>query len=53
MKVTFTDNFDWKVPGVRAWIAFKKGDTVTVTHVQGRDAIAAGVAREVSGGKRG
>lgn len=52
MKVTFTDNYDWKVPGVRAWIAFKKGDTVTVTHVQGRDAIAAGVAKEVASNGR-
>lgn len=50
MKVTFSKNYDWKVPGVRAWVAFKAGDTVTVTQIQGRDAIAAGAAKEAKRG---
>lgn len=47
MKVTLLQNYDWPIPGTRNWIAFKAGWSGRVTRAQGRDMIAAGVAREV------
>lgn len=47
MKITMTQNYDWPVPGKRSWIAFKAGWSGRVTRDQGRDMIAAGVAKQV------
>jgi hypothetical protein len=45
--VKFTRDFDWKVPGKRAWLAFKSGSRQLVTTAQADDAIKAGAAIRV------
>lgn len=45
MKITMTANYDWQVPNSRSWIAFKAGWSGRVTRAQGREMIAAGVAK--------
>lgn len=47
MKVTILQNYDWPIPGTRNWIAFKAGWAGRVTRAQGRDMIAAGVAKSI------
>lgn len=47
MKVTIAKNYDWPVPGKRAWVSFKAGWTGRVTRAQGAEIITAGVGREV------
>ena len=44
MWVKFTSNYDWKVPGLRAWRNFKEGQKVNVPQQCADDAIAAGKA---------
>jgi len=45
MKITVLYNYDWPVPNSRSWIAFKAGWSGRVTRAQGREMIAAGVAK--------
>lgn len=45
MKITMLRDYDWKVPNVRSWTAFKAGWTGRVTRKQAADMIAAGVAK--------
>jgi len=47
MKIHVLKDFDWPVPGQRAWVAFKAGWSGRVTRAQAREMIAAGAAREV------
>lgn len=44
MKIKIIRDYDWKVPDVRAWVAFKAGMVLRVTRSQAADMIAAGAA---------
>jgi hypothetical protein len=45
--ITFDENYDYPIPGKRAWIAYKKGSTYNVPTQVELIAIASGKAHKV------